>query len=76
LRNLNPLTDAVIVRDYEQAFTANAKFADDGGMSAPEHAQNLSMSAAVGLDPADVHHYSVAVHSSCGGFLGYVDIAL
>ena len=76
VRNLDPLPDAVVVRDHEVAVAANAELAHNRRMRALEHAQDLAVRAAVRFDAADARHHAIAVHGAPGVFLGNVDVAL
>ena len=74
--NLDPLPDAVVVRDHEVAVAANAELAHHRRVRALEHAQNLAMRAAIRFDAADPSHHAIAVHGPRGVFLGNVNVAL
>ena len=63
--NLDPLTDAVVVRDHELPFAADAKFADDRGMGAAQHLDRISPWARPsGSIRENAHGDAVAMHGS------------
>ena len=68
LGDLDPLLDAVVVRDHVLAAAPDAEFAHHRGMGALEHLDNLAIRAAVRFDARDADHHAVAVHGRFRGF--------
>ncbi len=62
LRNRDPLLDPIVGRHHKVASFADAKFADDGEVSASQNADQLSFRPAFAAAPRDVYECAIAVH--------------
>ena len=60
--DLDPLLQALVVRDHVSAAAADAELADHGGVGALQDLDDFAVGAAAGLDAGDADHHAVAVH--------------
>src|SRR5260221_14126071 len=74
-RNLDPLMDTLIVRNYVAFSRANSKLTHHGLVRTPQNPDNLAVCAAIALDTGDADHYAIAVHGSLRGIARDVDVA-
>ena len=66
--NLDPLLYAAVGGHHVAAAAADFELADDGGVGALQHLDDLAIGAAAGLDAGDADDHAVAVHRLFGGF--------
>ena len=73
--NVDPLIDALVVRNDVGAAFAETKFADDGEMGAAQDFDDFTVGAAIALNARYVDHHAVPMHGGLGGLARDVDIA-
>ena len=76
LGNLDPLADALVVRDHIIAAPAHAKLAHDAAVRPLHHLDDFAVRAPVALQALDAERHAVAVHGAVGVFFAQVDVAL
>src|SRR5450759_4522027 len=75
LRNLDPLADALVVRDHEIAAAAHAELAHDAGVRPFQHLHDFAVGTPVALQALDADRHAVPVHGPLGVLLAQVDVA-
>src|SRR5579863_9224778 len=75
LGNLDPVLDALVVRDDEEALAGDAEFADYRRVSPAQNPDDLAVGLAVALDAEDVDDGAVAVHGAGRLTFGQEDVA-
>src|SRR5690242_3611914 len=73
--NLDPVLQALVVRDHEQTAAVNVKLANHGGMRALQNLDDLAVGTPAALDPRDAHYRTVAMHGVARRIGRNVDIA-
>jgi hypothetical protein len=63
VRDLDPLADAVVVRDHERAASLHPELAHHLRVCSPQHPDDLAIGAPIALDSSNTHQHAVAVHS-------------
>ena len=76
LRNLDPLANALVMRNHIIAAAAHAELAHDAAVRPLHHLHDFAVRAPVALQALDAKRHAVAVHGAVGVFFTQVDVAL
>ncbi len=73
--NLDPLRDAVVVRNHVARIPLHRELAHHERLRSPQHSDDLAVGAAVMLDPRNANHHAVAMHGFLRGLGRNEDVA-